>query len=119
MAASLNDMFVLGGSTAFQNRVQSALAGACVQIGNEGYTILWHQQRAHFVNQVLVPGAFPSWVTQFAIMVAQNGTVIGDATQGGTVPLTAGNVAAQQALVTDTDINNALFSAFNSFVSLP
>jgi hypothetical protein len=58
-------------------------------------------------------------VQLFSNAVATDASVIGDATQAGTVALTAGNRAAQSALVTDAHIDTAIASMFNSFIREP
>ena len=49
-------------------------------------------------------------------MVANDGTVLSDATAGLTVDVTAGNAAAAGNAVTDTHLDNAIASQINSFL---
>lgn len=113
---SLSDQSVLAANTAFVGRVQEALAAACVSIANEATTAPLHYSRARLAAQILVAGTSPpGWPQLFAYSVATDANVISDATQAGTVALTAANIAAQQALVTDAHIATAVSSQFNSF----
>jgi hypothetical protein len=116
---SLNDQTVLASDTTFQGRVRAALAAACEAISTEATTVAYHYRRIQFVIQVLpsiaVGSGGQNWPLIFATTVATDPSVISDATAAGTVALTAGNVAAQAALVTDAHINNAVSSQFNSF----
>lgn len=117
-----NDMYVLSQSTAFQNRVQAALVATCVSVSNEGWSVPFHRERAGFVNSVLASqSSLGSFVVLFSMAAACGATVIADATQSASnyTALTTGNVATQQALVTDTDLANAISSAFNSFIREP
>lgn len=117
MAASFNDMNVLSTNGTFISRVTMAMVTYCTVVGSEGYTVVFHRERAAFAASVLnAPSAFAQF---FANVAAVNATVIGDATQAGTVALTSGNIATQQALITDTDISNAIASQFNSFFKIP
>jgi hypothetical protein len=58
-------------------------------------------------------------VALFSNTVANDTNVINDATAAGTVVLTSGNRATQQALVTDAHIDLAIASSFNSFIREP
>jgi hypothetical protein len=114
-------MYLLGTNSNFQQRVQAALLQTCQNISTEGWSVVFHRERAAFVNQILNPSSFASYVTQFAMMAATNLTVINDATGAPSnyVALTAGNVVAAQASITDTDLGNALAATFNAFVREP
>lgn len=113
MAASLNDQAILSGDTLFINRVRESLVAACVAITNEATSTAFHFKRAAYASAVLNnPTAYQQL---FAYGVATDASVISDATQAGTVALTAANVDGQQALVTDAHINNAVSGQFNSF----
>lgn len=117
MAASRSDMFLLSNDGTFQNRVRSSLAAACVSIINEARTTAFHRERETYAVSVLnSPDTFKAL---FAITAATDAAVIGGATVGGTVVLTAGNVATQQASATDTQIDNAISGQFNSFFRTP
>lgn len=116
MAASLNDQAILSADPLFTNRVRQALVAASIAITNEAITaasLPLHQRRAAYAASVVSnPTVFaPQWT----IAVATDANVIGDATAAGTVVLTSGNSATQQALVTDAHINTAVSAMFNSF----
>jgi len=68
----------------------------------------------HFIENV--PDTYKSL---FAISVANDTSVISDATAAGTVVLTGVNAAAQAALVTDAHLDAAISSQFNSFFRTP
>lgn len=114
MAASYSDKAVLAADPGFQGRVKASLIAACVAISNEGWTVVFHEQRMRYAVGVLnSPGSF---APLFANAVANDAGVIGDATAGGTVALTAGNVVAQGALVTDAHLDVAVAASFGSFI---
>ena len=120
MAVSHNDRYMLSMDTTFQHRVQSSLITTCISIANEGWTVPFHRERAIFAMQVLAsPTGTQNWVQLFSNAVATDTNCISDATQAGTVALTAGNVAAQAALVTDTHIDTAISAEFNAFIRTP
>jgi hypothetical protein len=121
VAVSKNDMYQLSQEPTFQNRVQASLVAACIAISNEGWAIPFHRERSDFVVRVLgnPNGTVPNWVALFSNAVVTDSNVIGDATVGGTVPITLGNRATQAALVTDAHIDAAVSSMFNSFVREP
>jgi hypothetical protein len=116
MAASLSDSNVLGVNGIFIGRVQSSLCRACVAIFAEGIAVNNHRDRVALVHQVLSnPTNLLAWATNFAMTVATDTNVLADATQAGTVVLTTGTIAAQQALATDAHINSAVDGQFNAF----
>lgn len=120
MAVTYNDKFQLSQEATFQNRVQASLVAACVSISNEGWAIPFHRERATFAAQVLLaPTGSTNYVQLFSNAVSNDASVIGDATAAGTVVLTAGNRATQQASVTDAHIDTAIAAAFNSFIREP
>lgn len=120
MTITYSDKYQLAQEPTFQNRVQTSLIAACISISNEGWAVAFHRERADFCRQVLLSPASPTnYVALFSNAVATDAGVIGDATQAGTVVLTAGNRATQQALVTDAHIDTAIASAFNSFIREP
>lgn len=120
MAVSHNDKYHISQEPTFQNRVQASLVAACIAIANEGWTVAFHRERSTFATMILQGPTTPiNYVQLFANAVATDATVASDATQGGTVALTAGNRAAQSALVTDAHIDSAISSQFNSFVREP
>jgi hypothetical protein len=119
MAASRSDMYLLSQEPTFQNRVQAAMLTAAIAIANEGYAVVFHQQRsAQATNVILSPrgvsGGY-NYTVLFANTVATDTSVIADATVAGTVVLTSGNVAAQGALVTDAHIDAAVSAQWNAF----
>jgi hypothetical protein len=113
MAVSFNDMDVLRGSTAFQARIRAALISYALVVGQEAVTVSFHKERANYAAQVL--NAPDGFVDALASAVATATLVINDATQNGTVALTTGNVATQQALVTDAHITTVITAGYNSF----
>ncbi len=116
MAASFNDSAVLGANAAFVSRVQSALLSAAININSEGIAVVNHGPRIQLVHQVLQsPSNLTNYATMFGLSVATDASVISDATQVGTVVLTTNNIAAQEALVTDTHITNAVSGQFNAY----
>lgn len=118
MSASRNDSNVLGTYGPFANRVQPALIAACVAIANEGTAVANHPYRLSLVHAILSsPSNLTAWTTLFALSVSTDATVLADATQAGTVALTANNISTQVALVTDAHIDAAISSQFNAFCS--
>lgn len=121
MAASRSDEYQLSQSPAFQNRVQASLIAACVAIGTEGWTVLFHRERSTFAANILSANGTTqtSFVQLFANAAATDPNLIADATTGGTIVLTSTNRDAQGALVTDAHIDAAISGQFNSFIRLP
>lgn len=115
--ASYADKAILSSDTTFQNRVREVIAANCISIANEGFAVVNHKKRADFC--VLILFTPDSYKTLFAITMATDTSVIADATQAGTVVLTAGNVATQAALVTDGHLDTAFSSQLNSYLQLP
>ncbi len=114
MAVSYNDKFLLAQDSGFRNRVEMSMIAACEAIMTESPTAVpFHAQRSQFAVTAL--GAPTSAAVLFALGVATDSSVINDATQAGTVALTAGNVATQAALVTDAHIDTAISGQFNDF----
>lgn len=118
---NLNDQQVLSSDPTFQNRVRESLLSFCSTVSGETITGLTgtmpthlHLLRANFCNTVVMSP--DNYKVLFADMAASNATVIGDATQAGTVPLTGTNVAAQATKVLDTDLNNAVAAVLNVFL---
>lgn len=112
-----SDKALLSGDATFVNRVRQSLIAACVAIKNESAATAYHREREGLV--VAVMNQPDSYKTLFAMAVATDANVIGDATQAGSVPLTGGNVATQAVLVTDAHIDTAIASQFNSFIRTP
>ncbi|MBV9075652.1 MAG: hypothetical protein JOZ10_18670 [Acidobacteria bacterium] len=114
MAASHSDSYVLSTDSTFRSRVQAALITAAISIWNEAGSTAFHVQRVRYAAEIMnSPG---TCAPLFANAVATDATCLSDATQGGTVALTSGNVAAQAALVSDVHMDNAISAQFNSFL---
>lgn len=111
-----SDQQLLSGDPTFQNRVRQSLLKAAISIKNEG-AVVFHRERETFVVSVMnSPDTYKLLVAQ---AVATDASCIGDATVSGATPLTAGNVAAQAALVTDAHIDTAIAGQFNTFFRTP
>ncbi len=118
MAASRSDQALLAADPTYQNRVRQSMVAACISISNEGWAGgSIHKQRIDQAQKIL--NAPDSYKQIFAISVATDAGVIGDATVAGTVVLTGANVAAQAALVTDAHMDAAVSGQFNSFFLPP
>ena len=117
MAASYSDKYILSTDPTFGNRVMQSMLAYCGVIGSEGFGVAFHRERQKFVTLVLGNPLF--YKNLFAPVVADDTSVIADATQAGTVVLTGANVAAQAALVTDGHIDNSIASTFNNFFLTP
>lgn len=117
MAASRADSAVLLTDATFQNRIKESLEAACQAISTEGFSVAFHRERQRFIAQVVA--APDTFKTLFATLAATDTNVLADATQGGTVALTTGNVAAQAALVTDAHLDAAISGEFNTFIVEP
>ena len=117
---ALSDQAVLAANAAFISRVQESLVATCVAIQSEATSTAYHYSRARFATQVMQQMATQptQWPQAFAFSVATDANVISDATAAGTVTLTSGNVATQQALITDAHINAAVSGQFNSFFNV-
>lgn len=117
MATSRSDMYILSQEATFQNRVRASMIAASISITTEADSVSYHRERQTYA--VAVINSPDTFKLLFANTAATDATVIGAATQAGTVVLTAGNVAAQQALVGDAAIDNAISGQFNSFFRRP
>lgn len=113
-----NDKQLLSSDVTFQNRVRQAMMAGCTAVKNESpVTVPFHRERETYVVGIMnQPDVFK---LLFAYACASDSLCIGDATVGGTVPLTTGNVQAQAALVTDAHIDTALGANFNTFFRTP
>lgn len=113
------DKHALSTDSGFQGAVEQSLIQACGSIVNEATTAGFHRERALYATQVInSPGTY---MPLFAMAVANDASVISDATQAGTVALagaSAGVLAAQAAKVTDAHIDTAISSVFNSFAGI-
>lgn len=121
-AATTNDQAVLAADVLFENRALESFAGFCVStiITENPHSVAYHTERVAFCQTVMGTATGPSnFKVNIAQVAATNATVIGDATAGGTVALTSGNADAQEALVTDTDLSNAIAASFNIFIGRP
>ena len=118
--ANLNDMATLATDTVFDQRVLMSLTQFCtVTLSSEAITtttVQLHVARKNYAALVLNdPNTYKP---RFVNAVAANQIVANDATAGGTIVGAIPSAIATAALLcTDTDINNAIASAFNSFVS--
>lgn len=112
------DQQLLASDSTFQNRVRQSLIAACNAIKTESPTaVAFHRERETFLVAVMnQPDVYKLIFTQ---IVATNASVIGDATVGGTISLTSGNVAAQAVLVTDPHIDSAISGSYNSLFRTP
>lgn len=115
---NFNDSQILSGDLTFQNRCRQALISTCLTIKSEDpMTVPFHRERETFVAAVMnQPDAYKELI---AMAVSGGIQVVQSATQNGTVPLTQANVAAQQALVPDGQINTAITNGFNSYFRTP
>lgn len=119
--ANLTDMSILVTDPTFQNRVMMSLVQLiCTTIPGESITaatLAQHVARKNFGQQIM-NGPPDNYKLRFVEAVAANQTVANEATAGGTlVGLTVTQLAAAAALCLDADINNAVASAFNSFIA--
>ncbi len=121
---TLADEAILVTSTGFGGRVAQAMVNNCVIIREENVpnppagipaSVIadFYKKRANFATAVLNNQA--GFKATFVAAVATDATVIANVTAPGS--LTTGNVEANQLLATDSNINNAIFSQFNSFFS--
>lgn len=118
--ATLNDMFVLGTCTLFQNRVQPALLQTCSAISSEGGTVPYHAGRDALAVSIVTPGNLTNFVNSFTQLISSQSGVINLATAAASnyTALTIANVNTQQALVTDTTILNTISAVFNTYVTI-
>jgi hypothetical protein len=114
MAASRSDQALLANDAAFQGRVRQSMVAAAIAIASEGWGVVFHRQREQQCQRILTDQN-DTMKVRYAISVATDASVIADATQAGTVVLTAGNTIAQAALVTDAHIDAAISGQFNAF----
>lgn len=114
---ALLDSANLAADPTFQNRVLTALLTACVDISNEGWTVAFHRERSTFA--VGVQNNPTIYKSLFAGTVATDPTCLSQATSGGTVSITTTNASGQQALVSDTNISNAISAQFNTYFRTP
>lgn len=118
--AQLVDMTILATDQTWGNRVFASLMQyITTTVQTEAITqstFPQHVQRKQLAANIINNLANPNpWKNVFIQMVSVNQTVANDATTNGTlVGLTPTQVATAAALCTDTDINNAVASAFNS-----
>jgi hypothetical protein len=119
---NLSDQQFLAGDPTFQNRVEESLLATCSSIANEAISqssLSLHVKRQNQCSFMLAPANLSNYKIIVAAMAATDASVIGDATASGTTALTAGNAAAQAALVTDAHIASAISGQFNTLLSVP
>jgi hypothetical protein len=117
--ANLNDMATIATDTVFGNRVFMAMIEFCtVVLPTETITSATaqiHLARKQFAGQILNNPS--QYKPLFINAVAANQIVANDATASGTVVgLSPTALATATLLCIDTDINNAVASAFNAFI---
>ena len=120
--STLNDMYVLSQNPAFQNRVQASFLLQCNNVAADGWAVPFHRERTSAIAGWLASQAnLNSAVLMFSFSSATNQIVIDAATVAAKnyTPLTSANAAAQQALITDTQINNAVSSNINTYIREP
>ena len=116
----------LANDVTFQARVRFRLAAACQNIySNLGVNVapdavLFYTRRRALVPQILqnLNSGTPNYSLLFATLVANDATVLSDATGGLVTDVTAGNSATQGLLVTDAHIDNAIASQINSLLQV-
>lgn len=120
MAVSYNDKYQLAQSTLFQHRVQASLIAGALAIQSESpLTTAQHYPRSDLARSILLaPTGTTNYVQLFSNVVACDTNVINDATGTGATAITAANMDAQQANVTDAHIDSAISSTFNAFCSI-
>jgi hypothetical protein len=118
--ATLNDMATLVTDPTFGNRVNASMiiyaSGTIMNESITASTLAYHVARKQYAAQVL--NNIGNYKNIFVQMVGANQIVANDATASGTIVGQVGSVLAASALLcTDTDINNAVASAYNSLIS--
>lgn len=119
--ANLNDMATIATDAVFGNRVFMSLMQYCT-ITVPGETISTgsvqlHMARKQYASAVLNNPTF--YKPLFVNAVSANQIVANDATAGGTVVgMSPTSLATATLLCTDTDIDNAVAAAFNSFINI-
>lgn len=118
--ANLNDMATLATDAVFGNRVLIALIEFCTSVipteTITSTTVQLHIARKQYASAVLNNPTF--YKPLFVNAAAANQIVANDAAVNGTiVGATPAALATAALLCTDTDINNAVASAFNAFVA--
>jgi len=115
MAVTHGDRDKLGKNATFQNRTRVSLVATAIAVAAEAISSGFHSQRRQRAIEILnTPDSFN---VAMATAIATDSTVINAATQNGTVILTDASIEAQQALVTDAQIDNAVSAHFNSFIT--
>lgn len=119
--AVLNDMSTLATDSVLGNRIFMSLMLFCTvtlpsePVASTAGACATHIARKNYAAQILNNPTF--YKPLFVNAVCANQIVANDATVNGTlVGLTPTNLATEALLCTDTDINNAVSSAFNAFV---
>jgi hypothetical protein len=115
LASTHLDKVNLSAEPTFQNRVRQSMVTAAIAISNEGWSGgLIHKLRRQQARAIL-NDSLDTMKVLYARGVATDASVISDATAAGTVAITGGNAATQQALATDAHIDNAVSGQFNSY----
>ena len=118
--ANLNDMATLANDTVLGQRIFMAMIQFC-SIVVPGETISNGAVELHIARKsygARILNDPNTYKPLFVNAVAANQIVANDATAGGTiVGFTSGPLATAALLCTDTDINNAIAAAFNSFIA--
>lgn len=118
MAASLKDMDVLRQNATLTGRVRAAIIQGSIVVGQENPdTTPNHRERSTYCAQIM--NNPDSFAPLFTSAVVTDATVIGQATANGTVVITTANSDAQQNLITDAAITNAVGIQFNAFFRRP
>lgn len=118
--ANFNDMQTLATDPVFGNRVMVAVITYCQTVANESLSstmpLILHVARKNLAAAIMNNPTL--YKPLFVNVASTNQTVANDATVSGTIVGQTGATLATSALLcTDTDISNAIASAFNSFIS--
>lgn|SRR5262245_19636523 len=113
-----NDQQILAADPTFQLRVRQSLVKTCLFVKDQDpKNTPYYRERETFAAAVMnSPDSYKELV---AVSVATASQIMNAATTNGTIPLTTGNVAAQQALVPDATIDTAIQQGYNTFFRTP
>jgi hypothetical protein len=127
-AQTYNDQVVLANDAIFIQRVRQAIMFEAINISTDGLTTGINLKRHAQVQSIM--NNPDGWKQLFAEAIVGQPSTINAATATGTVVLKpmicpggvttascteTGNVDAQQALVTDANINNSVLFVYNAF----
>lgn len=112
-----SDSAILAAEPTFVARVRVSLVNFCGTVSEEDWAVPFHRERQTYSVAVLNQPS--SYESQFSTVVSTNVTVLDQATDGNTVPLTPQNVAAQAAKVQDDAIDGAVSRFYNGFFRTP